>query len=82
MPAGGVSLGRWALAVAVLSGGCGGGGSDGPGIVNAPAVISVAINPSSVSPIDVGQTVQLTPVVEVQNGDRTFSIDFRVQHRR
>ena len=46
---------------------CGGGG-DGPGIVNAPTVISVTVPPPSVNPIDIGATVQLTATVEVQNG--------------
>ena len=59
---------RQLLAFLALSlAGCGGGG-DGPGIVNAPVVISVTVAQPSTNPIDIGGTVQLTATVEVQNG--------------
>ena len=68
MAAGVAWLRRCALTVAAVSSGCGGGGSDGPGIVNAPTVVSVTVTPGSVDPLDIGQTIQLTAVVQVQNG--------------
>jgi len=56
-----------AFVIAGLAAGCGGGG-DGPGIVNAPVVISVTVGQPSANPIDIGGTVQLNATVEVQNG--------------
>ena len=56
-----------AFVIAGLAAGCGGGG-DGPGIVNAPVVISVTVAQPSANPIDIGGTVQLNATVEVQNG--------------
>jgi uncharacterized protein YjdB len=69
----GISLGRRALGFLGLmaAASCGGGGGDGPGIVNAPVVVSVAVNPASVPPLDVGGTVTLTADVQVQNGAST-----------
>jgi uncharacterized protein YjdB len=57
----------WAFVLAGTSG-CGGGGGDGPGIVNAPVVVSVTVGQPSTNPIDIGGTVQLTVDVQVQNG--------------
>jgi uncharacterized protein YjdB len=71
--AGGLLLSRRGMiflgSIAAVS--CGGGGGDGPGIVNAPVVVSVAVNPASVPPLDVGGTVTLTADVQVQNGAST-----------
>jgi uncharacterized protein YjdB len=59
---------RWCgLVLAGMSAGCG-SGKDGPGIVNPPLVTSVVVSQPSVSPIDIGATVQLTVNVQVQNG--------------
>lgn len=44
------------------------GGGDGPGIVNAPTVLSVTVTPATVAPIDIGGTVQLSAAVQVENG--------------
>jgi uncharacterized protein YjdB len=62
--------GLWLCRAVILGGlaiGCGGGG-DGPGIVNAPVVLSVTVPPPGVSTLDIGVSVQLTAVVDVQNG--------------
>ena len=58
----------WMFALAGFGMSCGGGGGDGPGIVNAPVVISVTVGQPGTSPIDIGGTVQLAVDVQVQNG--------------
>lgn len=59
------------LTLAGILAGCGGSSSDGPGIVNAPAVVAVTVSQPAVNPIDIGGTVQLTVEVQAQNGAPT-----------
>jgi len=56
--------------VGLIAAACG-GGSEGPGIVNAPVVISVTVTPATVPALGVGSTVTLTADVQVQNGAST-----------
>jgi uncharacterized protein YjdB len=65
MRVGGCVIAVAALAVFTLA--CGGGG-EGPGIVNAPVVVSVTISQPATNPIEIGGTVQLNADVQVQNG--------------
>src|SRR5688572_26437975 len=58
---------RYVFMLAGLVSGCGGDG-EGPGIVNAPVVISVTVAQPGTNPIEVTGTVQLSATVEVQNG--------------
>ena len=58
---------RYVFVLAGLAIGCG-GGAEGPGIVNAPVVISVTVALPGTNPIEVTGTVQLSATVEVQNG--------------
>src|SRR5512147_1509636 len=58
---------RHVVLAAVALADCGGGG-EGPGIVNAPVVVSVTVNPGTAGPLDIGGTAQLTADVQVQNG--------------
>jgi uncharacterized protein YjdB len=59
------------VAAGVIAAACGGGDGDGPGIVNAPVVVSVTVTPATVPPVDVGGTFTLTADVQVQNGAST-----------
>ena len=56
--------------LSIIAAACGGGG-DGPGIVNAPVVVSVTVTPTTVPPLAVGGTVTLNADVQVQNGAST-----------